>query len=531
MIVSGNYEGCVRTGIRIPGYRQGNSAQRMSRLMADTGYVVRGNAVEEWKVESSVDEPDGDGAPKDGTLKDAGPVSPGGATILSGRFFTGESLDETIAACAADAHSLSGSHAQPGGPVPEPRRRAESAISCLAGAFATLSDQGKLPRELASCGIMTGTDSALILPPKIVQLAMAKLAPGDWPGMTAFLRSGATRDAGSEAAFLLAQAAYRLACGVPAWEAQPGSGLPAFARGGFVPSALVQPRLKPALAARIDSSLASPAAADLPAWVRALSDCGSDGWLVDIDAAQAETAGRLRATSEERLRRENRRADFLRKRGGILLAAGVTLAVLGVVVGSVISDRGKRPDFSALDPVALAKTYYKGVDTLDGVLLEVTADRSAYKADDSMVSSMTVLTKMRMAYEQKSPMLAAADWLAKGKPPLESGVIVYGITGLDIQPAPAGGAVGVNGGGGTGGTGGGSAPEAQSGDTVRLQASYTLWTMGAGREGVAPQPESRDTVDELTLKRINKGRNGVVGWKIVKLERGEPGPDGTAPAP
>jgi hypothetical protein len=137
----------------------------------------------------------------------------------------------------------------------------------------------------------------------------------------------------------------------------------------------------------------------------------------------------------------------------------------------------------------------------------VTADRSAYNADDSMVSSMTVLTKMRMAYEQKSPMIAASEWLAKGKPPLESGSILYGITGLEIMEESASGA-----------------------DSVRLRASYTLWTMGAGREGLAPLPESRVTSDELTLKKTARGKKGVLGWKIVDIGRSETGYE-AQPAP
>ncbi len=459
MIVSGFFDGGDRTGIRIPVSQQRNSAQLMSRMMGDTGYLVKGDEVLEWKVESSIDED--------------------GATVLAGPAFSGLSLDLSIRACETQ------------GAGKDERARAEAAVLDLAGAFAALAQRGCLPREISSCGIMTGADGVLFLPPKIVQLAFAKLPPDERSESVAFLRSGKAQDADSEAVFLLAQIAYRLACGRSAFEAEAKADIPAFTRGGFVPSAQVQPRLHPSLVSRIDASLSQPSGADLPAWVAALRDRAGDGWLGDVDPSKAAVAGKQRVESEERLRREKRRGDFLRKRGGILAAVGISIAILGVVIGSVVVDRGKRPDFSGLGPVALAETYYKAIDSLDGTVLEVTAERSASKADDSLVTNLTVLTKMRMAYERKSPYITATEWVSKGKPALDSGTMVFGITGLTL------------------------APESVGEDSAKLRADYTLWTMSAGREGVSPLPEGRITSDELTLKK------GKKGWKIVGIERSE----------
>ncbi|MDP2791358.1 MAG: hypothetical protein Q8O15_06320 [Rectinemataceae bacterium] len=524
MIISGVFGDAPRTGLRLGAASGKTSVQLLSRLMGNPGYIVR----DDDRNDDKDSEKTGAGPGRwsfDISFEDAG------STVLAGPAFDGQSLDEAVF------------RAGPPG---------EKAMASVARALERLREKGFLPDDLLSCGILAGVDGVLVLPPKAVHHAFSRLATGKRQGAVAFFRSPKARDAESAAVFLLAQAAYRLACGCPAYTESGAAGNGAsrdgaagngaagngaagipFIHGGFLQSLLAEPRLHPDIAGLIDASLTDPSSRKLSVWVKVLDSAAGRGWLGDVDPVKLAEAGRERGIREEKIRTENRRNAFWRKKGSLITAAAAAFAVLALVVGSVIVDKSNGPDFSKLEPAALVETYYKAVDALDGISMEAAASRAALKIDDTLVTNLTVLTKMRMAYERKSPLMSARDWIAAGKPVAETGTLIYGITGLMIAPDT------------------GSPGKSATDELVRFRADYTLWTTrsadiaermakAAGEEKTGttdtsgtttssdsmqpPLIEGRKITDILVLERAKKARKGIRGWKITAIERTEKDP-------
>ena len=198
-------------------------------------------------------------------------------------------------------------------------------------------------------------------------------------------------------------------------------------------------------------------------------------------------------------RSKRKRAEFFRRRGGILIAAAV-VAVLGAfVAGDMIRAQRDKPDFSNLPPVEVVRHYYAALDGLDMESLEACGNKKAFDGYWNYVMNMTVVTKTRTAYEGKDPIVRAKNWLAAGKPALEQDAFLYGIVDLAIADE----------------RGSGSA-----GNEERFRATYSVWSMdrkddpSGDPSKVTAFAAQEKRVDELTLRQGEKG-----GWKIVGLER------------
>ena len=380
-----------------------------------------------------------------------------------------------------------------------------SRLLALARALAALEAAGKLPRGIVSSGVLfapvnrAGDASAsgaavLLAPPAIT--AKALIAGGAEARAAAVSRLGCpdSKGAESDASFFLAQAAYFFATGRHAFEREAGeaSGL-AGPRPSSAPAMLASPRLDRGLAALVDKALADPNAASLAEWLEVLAAASGTGFTRKLaPELEAELSARAQALeAQDRARR--RRADFLRKRGGVLIAAAVVLAVALVIGLDIARAQRDRPDFSALSPPELVHRYYQAIDGLDLEALEACGDKKAIKADDDMVISLVVVTRTRTAYEGKNPLVRAADWVAAGKPSLGPTDFLYGLVGLSI-----------------------SEDASSSPDRPVFRAEYSLWTIERADSSIeaASLPAELRRSDLVTLARAKKG------WRIVGLERG-----------
>jgi hypothetical protein len=372
-----------------------------------------------------------------------------------------------------------------------------------ARALAALSAARKLPRSIVSSGVLVSESGALsavtvlILPPAAIARALSARGGEARAAAVARLTSPHAKGPEADASFLIAQAAYRYATGKSAFEresAEPGS--VAGATRYSMATVLAAPRLDPALAALADRALDDPESVPLSSWIEALEAAAAKGWTREISAAEAELLERRRAAFEAQSRSKRKRAEFLRRRGGILIAAAVAAAVAAFVAGDMLRAQRDKPNFSKLPPIEVARRYYAALDALDLDSLEACGNKKAFDGDWNTVMNLTVVTKTRLAYEGKSPVVHAKDWVSAGMPALAQTDLLYGIAGLGLLDE----------GGGQG--------------TERLRATYSIWSLDrkddpSGDPGNASSfPLEERRVDELTLGRGEKG-----GWKIVGLER------------
>jgi hypothetical protein len=400
-------------------------------------------------------------------------IQDGEGALLVGPGFEGESLDEV-----------------------EGLERGMPLLLAVARALRSLSAESSLPRGLVSAGIIAGADGVLVLPPVAAARALAAAGTESRARAVARFSSPLSDGPESDASFLIAQAAYRLAAGEGAFAVDPSEpgGLVNASRRGLS-AALAVPRLDPGLASAIDAALADPRRVSLAAWIAALEKAEAAHWIRDLSAEETAASGSRAEAARAEAARRRKRADFWRRRGGIVAAAAVALAVVGLVLGDMARAQKSKPDFSALAPLELARRYYTAVDAIDLEALDACVGRKV-KIDSSYVTNLTVLTKTRMAYEGKNPLRRAADWVAAGKPALPESDMLYGVVGLEL----------VDEGGGP--------------DRVSCRATYSFWAQekdddppGDPSKALSVPVEER-RVDELVLERGKKG-----GWKIASLER------------
>jgi hypothetical protein len=436
----------------------------LTAAMAEEGRLVAGGASVPWRFESTVE--DGDSI----LLVGPEPVGFGDAT-----------------AEAAHATSLDDSKDMETG---------LSRLLVLTRALFALQAEGLLPRGIVSSSILFSDDGAaiLVLPPNAA--ARALTASGAPARSAAFARLSSPRSDGPEAdaSFLLALAAYRIATGKHAFEREAGE--PSSVAGSTpsgAPAVLAAPRLDRGLAALVDKALADPARAALGEWLSVLGSASSSGWIRELPPEEEAELSRRREAAEAGERSRRRRADFLRKRGGVLVASTVAILALALVAGDMLRAERDKPDYSRLAPRELVRRYYLAVDGLDLDSLEACGDGKAIKDDRDMLINLVVITKTRTAYEGKSPVVRALDWAAAGKPELAPTYFLYGITGLSISDEGGNGA-----------------------NRAFLRADYSLWSLDrpdSAPVGAASIPTESRRSDTLTLDRGRKG------WRIVALER------------
>jgi hypothetical protein len=378
-------------------------------------------------------------------------------------------------------------------------------LLALARALSLLLAEGVLPRGIVSTGVLfPGGDRVLLLPPSSVARALAARGSEIRAAAAARLRSPRAAGPEADASFLLAQAAYRFATGAGAFEreaAEPGSVAGASRRSA--PTGLAAPRLDPALASLIDKALADPGSARLSDWVAALDAARAAHWTRELPPGEEAAIARRGEALEASMRARQRRSDFFRKRGAILLVAAAVLAALGLVAGDLVRAQEDKPDYSWLSPRELVQRYYIALDGLDAESLEACGDKKAFKGDWNFVLNLTVITKTRTAYEGKSPLLRALDWAAAGKPALSQGELLYGISGLAISAAASSATAP-------------SATAPSAADRETFRAEYSFWSLeppASAPADAAPVPTEERRADTLTLERAK------TGWKIVALER------------
>lgn len=453
-------DGAPALAIRVGAEASSLKGQALSSLLGAKGCVVRKGGVESWGAEGAVETEDG--------------------LLLYGPPFEGRSLDEILGlASAGEASAI----------VAGGTEAALARLATVAAGLSLAAERGMLPRSPTIHGLILGEEGELLaLPPEPIRRAI-KACKGVAEAPALFPRSPRASAPAAEAAFLLAQVIYLVACGEKPYATIDDDEL---AAGGFVPLALRRPRLDAELAAAVDASLAQPEAGGLGKLKDALAAARGRGWTRPRSAEEERKAAERATAAKSTLDRERRRAAFIRRRGPLLAAAGTVFAILIVLGLSVAQARRGRPDYSSLSPRELVETYYRALDRIDLASLAACASSRAADADSKRLSTLTVVSKTRLAYEGKDPIVSARSWIEAGRPALDPDRLLYGITDLSVVEVWA------------------------ESSAAIYRAEYTSWASDRSEEGIVAIRERQDR-DELRLER---GRSG--GWKIMKIERSGP---------
>jgi hypothetical protein len=367
--------------------------------------------------------------------------------------------------------------------------------------FEALVADNSLPRGIVSSGLLFSRDGGqlLVLPPQAAAKALTAAGTAARAAAVARLTNPHADTAEADVSFLLAQAAYRFATGQGAYgraAEEPGS--MASAHPSAVAAVLAAPRLDAALACLIDKALCDPRKVSLGEWGRALEKASAQGWSRVVSIEEAAELERRRASAEAEARAKKKRADFWRRRGGIVAAVAIAVAVIGFIGADMMRAQRDKPNFASLPASELVVRYYKAIDDIDMDSLEACGKNKTFESDYNYIMNMTVLSKTRMAYEGKSPLVSAAKWVADGEPKLDSTAFLYGIAGLSVVKE-----------------------ESQGSDSALYRATYSFWSMDhkedpsgdPGKTTAAPLEEKR--IDLISLERSPKWK----GWQITKLER------------
>ncbi len=369
-----------------------------------------------------------------------------------------------------------------------------------ARALELLSREGQLRRGLASTGILIGPGGdALILPAQSVARALSAWTPEERSAAAGRLAHPLSKSAEADAAFLLAQVAYRFAAGTapfPREAAEAGSSAPS--APPVLSAALAAPALDPALASIVDRTFADPASVPLIEWRSALDEASRHGWLRALRPEEEAEIGRERDARLAKAAKKEAFSTFMRKKGALVGGIAGGLALAAVLVVSTIQSRNDGPSMAGLTPRQVAQAYYQSLSGLDVETLEAAGNPkdAGVKSDSTIVTNLFIISRTKLAYEGLNAILPARDWLAAGRPSIEPGMLLFGVTGLELEDQ-------------------GAPPPSEPGSTYKMRASYSLWYMERSGDDIDAELQviEEKRTDELSFELTKKG------WRIVELSR------------
>ncbi len=299
-------------------------------------------------------------------------------------------------------------------------------------AFERIAEISELMR-LTKPGIFLPTDAiffivgggVLLLPRSIIEMQIAgKSADEIWETSEQWIRPG-FRGNGTTV-YLLTEYVYRLLTGhVPLGDAdsRDDSYTP-------LPPQLLNQQIPEKDGRWIQNILTAKSVSELPdieEWIKQFNT-RRKAFITAVPPKNSPLLDNYLETRAKRVRRKR----FLRKRGNLLIGLGAATVMILLFAVSMITRALEPPQTAGLEPEEMIAVYYQSQNDLDTELLNETLDRGVRSEAENLVTNLFVTSRTRLAYEQNDGIFPAQEWLDQGRPPVDPGTIVYGITSLEI---------------------------------------------------------------------------------------------------
>lgn len=143
-------------------------------------------------------------------------------------------------------------------------------------------------------------------------------------------------------------------------------------------------------------------------------------------------AAAVRAT--KKIASARRREQFFLHNRTRLLVAGLILAVVGSVAGTIIGNLTEPPVTVGMSPQEVVELFYASVNSFDHMSMEDCVVDGAGQEYLREATNLFVISRMRQGYEQgRNPYISAQEWIDNGRGPLPEGKDLYGIGNLKIR--------------------------------------------------------------------------------------------------
>jgi hypothetical protein len=448
-------QGVAKLAVPLGSAGRSHALARLSGLRTSPGWQVDGGAVREWRFEGFAGRP--------------------GGACLFGPDLEGITLAEALE---------------------QPLEQALPLLGRLADALGTLAERMVPFFPLQSDAIvLDGRGSVLFLPPEVMRQVRA-LRPFAENRDTFESLNHPDLAGAALASFTLGACLFRATVG-----RFPFTGADAEEVHERTRKLALQPldRLVPGL--RADASALAMAAlgrqrgqsAPIADWRAGFAAWTREGIARTVEPAER---GRLAAEASSREREAAKRfrtRSFWENWKIVAIAAAgaaVAAAVLGSILGGVFAPRATR----GFPPRKVVETFYTAINRMDHTLMEDCVVGKAGKEEISEAMNLYVISRVQMGYEGKSNTLPADQWDRAGRPALQPGTSVYGVTGLVI--------------------------DGQSGEPAPVYlVSYEKWSPGSGEDsGTAAGTAALRTLRRKLVDRVSMRRDGA-DWVIFRIDR------------
>jgi hypothetical protein len=372
---------------------------KITAAKAEPGYVVNDNQVSEWRF--------------------LGVTYVGGEPWLYGPMAEGRSLAEMLE---------------------QPPEAALAALLSLARALALLQERGVPPFRLQSEAVLYLEEGGLLFLPPALMALLKDSRPLEYRlnAVEAINHPYLTGKDGLS--YTMAALAYRVLSGEFPFMDETEQGLrDRVRRLRVTPPHLVKPEIREDVSDFVIKALSKPSSVALGGWVEALESWEKEGAFRAVSGSERAAILEKAREHREKAGRSFRSTVFLEKNGRIILIAIAAVAIVGAIAGSILKNALAPRVTKGFSPEKVVETFYQSIGKLDHQTMQDCVIDGAGKAEINEAINLFVISRQTIAYEGKSYIIDAAEWDAKGRPPVASPYFVNGVTRLKItqeQGAP-----------------------------------------------------------------------------------------------
>ena len=374
------------------------SLRKLAGQKRQTGWIVVGEAVEEWTPLGFVDHR--------GTVHVYGPYAEG--RLVEDALY--DERTDRLEVLERLARSLSAL-----------RRRSVPMVPFHTRSMVLLSDGG-----------------ILVLPPDIMS---AIREHQDYAArierMERFSHPDRTPD--QNVGFSLAAAAYFVITGSFPFDADDEEELHSRVRAAaVVPASHRDVTIKPEVSQALQDELSCQGDATDPAdWAARLRTWRQNGVRRDVSGQERAQLEEQARQATQRLERTYRRKEGLRKNGRKILTIAAIVIIVGSIPATIIRNALQPRATAGFTAEEVVRTFYTSINSLDHMLMEDTVVDRAGVDTIREVTNLFVLDRQRMSVDMQSGFVDAQQWRDAGMPTLGGGRAPYGVAHLEIRPLPA----------------------------------------------------------------------------------------------